>query len=700
MALALVVIGSVVVRVLAAWLVATPTYFPDEYVYAEIGRSLAETGRPLVEGAAASFPALLQPLLTAPAWLVDDVQIAYRLVQLMGAVAMSLAAIPAFLLAREVGIERWIAVVVGALAVAVPDVAYASSVLSEPYAYPLALAAVWAGVAALARPTRSTQGAFLVLAAVTTFARLQFAILPLCFLVATAAVGAREGRFRSALREQALPLGVIALGAATLVVAGLDRVLGYYRGVAAFELAPLELARWASVDLLVLLYTSGWIVIPGAALGLALSLARPRSRAEAAFGAFALSAVTLLVVEAALVAANGSPRALERYVFYGAPLLVVAFGLYATRGWPHRLVHALGAASLVAVSAAVPLAGYAAADGKIDSPFLASVFHLERLVGDVSLGALLVAVAAALLAVVAVVASLRPRIGTPVALGLALAVCTTSSTLAIAYSAEHSTAAHRDLVGPVPSWVDATGSRGVSLLATPASPQVASLETLFWNRSIERVLTLPQTERVHSFHGAPLDVARDGALTQSGETVRGPLLVDERVTTVRLRDARRLASAGTYTLWATDRAQLELEMIGRHHDGWLGQAGEIAVWPERADELLEGRVVFDVAPLPSREKLGLELQGPEGRPARLALTPGWWTTVSVSVCSRGPWRATFKADAYLYRAEQVVSARVGEVDFVPDDEACTAPPTGAEAARPADAFTLSSPFGVVPIEMA
>ena len=697
---ALVVVVSAIVRTLAAWLRVTPTYFPDEYVYAEIGRSLAEAGRPLVEGSAASFPALLQPLVTAPAWLVDDVELAYRLIQLMGAVSMSLAAIPAFLLAREVRLERWPALAVAALAVAVPDLVHASSVLSEPFAYPLALAAAWAGVASLARPSRRTQVLFLALAAAAAFARLQFAILPLCFLAATVIVGARERRLRATLREQALALSVFGAALLALLAVGLDRALGYYSGVFAFELEPLEIARWAGVDVLILLYTSGWILVPGAALGLGLALARPRSRSETAFGAFAAVFVALLTVQAALVAANGSPRALERYVFYGAPLVAVAFGLYASRGWPHRLVHALGASALVAVSAAVPLSGFAAADGKIDSPFLTAIFHLEQLVGDVAVGALVAAVAAAVLASAAAVAAARPRVGTPAVFAVALGASAATSALAVAYTAEHSATVRAELVAPRPSWIDESGARDVSLLATPAGVQAASLETLFWNRSVERVLTLPQGERVHSFHGAAVEIASDGTLTQEGDVVRGPLVVDEHATTVRLRNVTPVASAGSYTLWKTDRAQLELAMVGRYHDGWLAPSGEIALWPSRGGELLEGRVVFDVAPLPAREKLELEMRRRRGGSARLALTPGWWTTVSVSVCARGPWRALFETDGFVYRDDRVVSARVGDVAFVSDDDACAAPPAGAEAGTPSDPLTLSSRFGLMPIEIA
>jgi hypothetical protein len=68
---------SFAVRLVTGWLRATPNYFSDEYLYAELGRSLLESGRPLVRGVDVTFPALLQPLLTAPAWLADDVWVSY-----------------------------------------------------------------------------------------------------------------------------------------------------------------------------------------------------------------------------------------------------------------------------------------------------------------------------------------------------------------------------------------------------------------------------------------------------------------------------------------------------------------------------------------------------------------------------------------------------------------------------------------------
>ena len=49
-ALVLLVGASTVFRTVAGWMRATPTYLPDEYMYAELARSIATNGRPLIRG--------------------------------------------------------------------------------------------------------------------------------------------------------------------------------------------------------------------------------------------------------------------------------------------------------------------------------------------------------------------------------------------------------------------------------------------------------------------------------------------------------------------------------------------------------------------------------------------------------------------------------------------------------------------------
>src|SRR2546425_11909223 len=127
----LIVLVSFALRAVATAAHTTPRYFPDEYIYGAIARSLGETGRPLVRGEAAHFPALLGPLLAAPVWRLFDPAVAYRLVQTENALAMSLAAVPAYLLARRLRLGSGYSLACAALAVLVPDLMFAAYELAD-----------------------------------------------------------------------------------------------------------------------------------------------------------------------------------------------------------------------------------------------------------------------------------------------------------------------------------------------------------------------------------------------------------------------------------------------------------------------------------------------------------------------------------------------------------------------------------------
>ena len=71
---------SVVGRSILAWRHSTSRYFPDEYIYTALSRSIAH-GSLTIQGNAAHFPALLEPLVAAPLWGFFSTETAYRLVQ-------------------------------------------------------------------------------------------------------------------------------------------------------------------------------------------------------------------------------------------------------------------------------------------------------------------------------------------------------------------------------------------------------------------------------------------------------------------------------------------------------------------------------------------------------------------------------------------------------------------------------------------
>ena len=149
------------------------------------------------------------------------------------------------------------------------------------------------------------------------------------------------------MREQTLPFALFALAAVALLAAGPSRSVGIYRYLFGFHAGPLGILHWASLDAMTLAYAAGWIIVPGALLGLWLALSRPRTTEELAFGTVTVLLAAALFFEAGLLQASlaAGREIQERYVFYAAPLLVLSFALYAGRGWPLRLPHLVLAAA-------------------------------------------------------------------------------------------------------------------------------------------------------------------------------------------------------------------------------------------------------------------------------------------------------------------------------------------------------------------
>jgi hypothetical protein len=661
---------SGLVRMLLAFLRATPNYYPDEYIYSELGRSIAETGRPLVRGASAHFPALLQPLVTAPGWLFGDAGVGYRLVQGIDVLAMSLAAVPVYLLARRLRIRPGTALVLAAIAVALPDMLYASAMMSEPIAYPLALAAVAAGVAVLERPSRRGHALLLALTALAPFARVQFAVLPICFAVAAVGLGLRERRLRVVLREQRLPLGIFATVISVVLVVGLSRNFGYYPSFVHVGTSADKGLASVGANLLVLLYSAGWVLIPGALLGLALTLARPRSSAEVAFGGLTLALAPCLLLQASFYGDTSVVQ--ERYLFYVVPLLAIAFALYAQRGWPHRLAYTLVCAVLVALLASFPIAGYAAVTNISQSLFLTGVYRFGQMVGDVGTAAVLLSAFGGAALLLTAVAATRPRIATRLVLALTLAACAGATVVEVSFD-RTTTARVRDLyLADDPSWVDHSGVSNPALLVAPGRLRTDTLDQLFWNRSLQRVLLLPLATPPDAFHVEQTSVAVDGTVLTGGKPVHGPLLVDGYASTLRLRDARVLGTAPTKTLWQpAGRTRLELLALGRYHDGWLDPNGTVMYWPAR--HAFSGWLSFRVSAAGTAGTSTLTLRTRSGARIKvISVRPGHPQLVRLPVCAAGTWQIFYSGRPIGSLDGRAVSVRTTTPIVEPDRAACAA----------------------------
>jgi hypothetical protein len=354
--LTIIVVVSASFRV---WLVRgmpAPFVFVDELIYGELAKSLADGDGYAVRGLSTSGYSLLYPALIAPAyWLFEAVPDAYAAAKSIGAVTMSLAAIPTFLVARRVG-RPSLALLAAAVAVVVPSMAYTGTITTESLFYPVALTLAWLLLRYVERPEWRRLLALVAVLGVAFATRAQsLAFVP---AVATAPLVLALLRGRARELRPFVPLYVL-LGAAAALVAGVQAargrspadLLGAYSivGEGGYDTGSvLRFWLWHVEELT--LYAG---IVPVAALLVLVALGRgqPPRLQEHLAATVALLAWSSLAV-AMFASRFASDRVQDRYLFFLVPLLVVALIAWVETGAPRPRV-ATAVAALVAL--ALPL---------------------------------------------------------------------------------------------------------------------------------------------------------------------------------------------------------------------------------------------------------------------------------------------------------------------------------------------------------
>jgi hypothetical protein len=567
-----------------------PRYLPDEYLYPEIARSLGAGEGVVVLGQPTGFPAILEPILLAPLWASLGSAQAILATQVLHSLLMALAAVPVFLLARRLQLTDGAALACAAATAVAPGLFFAALLTADALGYLLALTAVAAGVRSLAAPTAGTQAVFLVAAGLSTAARLQYAALPLAYLVAAVLT---ERGLRPTLTRHALVAGTLALGGLAAVLAG-SGLLGRWASVT--DVRPTgETATWTLSGAFIMAAGAATIV-PGAVAWITATVGgRVRERARSGFAALLVALVPVLLVSAALVTSTtNSERFLERYLIVVAPLLVVGFAVWVTERCPARWLAAGIAVILVVAAARVPLVRWTQGQGVADSPTLLALRRVEKVVGPGEAG-LIAAAVITLGALAALACALRPGMAR-IAAGVAAVTLVAISIGAHLGDGATSDLVKRDQFGDDPSWIDRLGVADPLLIQTPQSSNVDAMYTILMNDSIDEAAPLGR-RLVVGFDGLatePVEIDANGLLLAGGRPVTRPVVWALGGTAVVFDGARAFYDR-KFALAVPDTAvRVGVVAEGVRYDGKLGQTGRIAVYPAREGQCMRLRATLTV----------------------------------------------------------------------------------------------------------
>jgi 4-amino-4-deoxy-L-arabinose transferase-like glycosyltransferase len=349
-----IVVVSTGIRFVLARHVVAPWIMVDEIIYSELAKSFAATGHFLVRDQPSAVYGFVYPVLIAPAFrLYGAIPSAYDAARAINSLVMSLTAVPVYFLARRV-LPQGLALVAAVLSIAIPSMAYTSTLMTENAFYPAFALVALALVLVLEQPTWRRQVLLLALCAFAFLVRAQaVAFLP-AVLTAPPLLAWMDGR-RRVLREYRVLWGAALAALVLLPLVQLARgapllsVFGAYEQAGKSHYSVGGVLRWFLYHVAELDLYLG--VIPFAAMLVLVALSSRLPRKTQAFVAASVALSFWLLLEVAAFASKNPipPRVEERNMFYLAPLFVIALLVWIDAGLPRRHV-AAGAAAVVAAA--------------------------------------------------------------------------------------------------------------------------------------------------------------------------------------------------------------------------------------------------------------------------------------------------------------------------------------------------------------
>jgi glycosyltransferase involved in cell wall biosynthesis len=578
--LALLVLVSISLQWWLAGRVAAPWIMVDELIYSELAKSFAATGHFLIRGQHHGAYGFLYPMMIAPAWrLFSSVPTAYAAAKVIGSVAMSLTAVPAYFLARRV-LRPAPSLLAAVLAVAVPSMLYAGTLMTETLFYPLFACVALALVLALERPSRVRQLVLLGVCLLAFLTRTQSVVLVPAIATAPLVLGIVERRVRTTLASFRLLYGVLAGAVATVLIVELARghspydVLGSYSVTGHAHYRAGEVLRWLLYHVSELDLYLG--IVPFAALLLLATMLRALDRAARIFVVASLALTVWLVVEVAAFASAISFRVEERNLFYVAPLFFTALLVWIERGLPRP-----GRAAAVCAAIAAALPGVLPFERLIDTPAesdtlaLLPLWWLQEHVITLSEVSLVVVAAAVLFSCALLVTPPRWAYVLP-ALVLAWLVFATERVEDFDHGFPRASAGGlaTGLTVKPRNWIDRrVGDNADVTFVWPGQSLNANAlwENEFFNRSIRRVYDLG-AQSPGDLPEAPLSLQPDGSFAANGRLVRVPYVVAVERSHIAGNVIARDSSIGTVLLATDGTLRLAYQAKGLYPgDVWSGR---------------------------------------------------------------------------------------------------------------------------------
>jgi Dolichyl-phosphate-mannose-protein mannosyltransferase len=523
--LAGIVVLSTGIRYVFTRQTVAPWIMVDELIYSELAKSFAESGQFLVREHSTGAYGYVYPVLLAPAWAAfRAVPEAYAAAKGINSLVMSLAAVPAYFLARRV-LGTWWAIAAAALAVAIPSMVYTATLMTENAFYPIFLTTILAFVAWLDRPNLDRTAVLVALCLLAFLTRAQAVALVPAILTAPLLLAGRDAfrRYR--------PMYVLVAAAALVVVVeqvGRGRsvfaVFGAYEVAGSARYSAGEVIRWFLYHVSELDLSLG--VAPFAAL-LVLALgSRALPRAQRVFVVTTISVTFWLVLEVAAFASEQSFRVEERNMFYVAPLFLIALLVWIERGLPRGTVWATAAIIVAAaLPGALPYSSFIGLNAISDTIALLPLGWLvEQGLGLDDVG-LVVVFACATVGLLFLLVPRRYALALP---ALVLAYFAVSQA---AIQAKHREQSLQSLFGGISSpplhrdWIDrAVGSNAnVAVLFTGNTDKFTIWENEFFNRSLGTVyLTGPPLPGDLPHTQVTVDPTTGDILGPGGRPVRAP----------------------------------------------------------------------------------------------------------------------------------------------------------------------------------